>query len=391
MQIRIFLPLLPVMAFFAQTHVFAQNNTAWKKDVARELEVESKNPKDTTLIEMMVKSVRAGKLTAYSNFDHSFTTKLTLAQFNEQFTPKPDTMTMTDPKTGKEVTKIVSHEPFFHEVKKYRLLENWTFVPATGNTTIHIEGFAPVKGIIVDGDLRGYQAIFWTHYNEAYSVITRYDKKYPGEALIPRLWSDYFKNDSSQVKDTRSLLKMQAIRTFNMEVVRDDGRKHHLRDLSNDTTLAQMIVEAAKAGTISVFGENDRSLTNKLTTAQVTEIFTSKPDTVSLVDPTTGTEVIKVVTHDFDYESIRNYRVLESWEFDPAAGNTEIKIVAVAPLKEIVRDDGIVKESRPVFWIRYADMRKILDHYEQIHPDNTLASHLWYDYFYSEVKPKTVK
>jgi hypothetical protein len=196
--------LLTCNILFAQKA--SDNTTVWKKQVAREIIVkDTEDTKkhhlrdlgtDTTLLEMIVNAVKAGKLTAYSNFDYRFTTKLTMGQFNDMINPKPDTVTVTDPASGKERTVMVNHDFDYDAVTKFRILEDWTFNTTTGNTDIHIEGIAPIKEIYgQNGDFRGTQAMFWLKYNEVAPILDRYAKIHPDKSLGFRIWNDYFYSD----------------------------------------------------------------------------------------------------------------------------------------------------------------------------------------------------
>jgi hypothetical protein len=183
------------------------NTTVWKKQVAREIIVkDTEDTKkhhlrdlgiDTTLLEMIVNAVKAGKLTAYSNFDYRFTTKLTMQQFNEMVTVKPDTVIVYDPIPEKGRALIVNHDDIDYDaIKKFRILEDWTFNITTGNTDIHIEGIAPIKEIYGEnGDFRGTQAMFWLKYNEVVPILDRYAKTHPDKSLGFRIWNDYFYSD----------------------------------------------------------------------------------------------------------------------------------------------------------------------------------------------------
>jgi Gliding motility associated protein GldN len=202
--------IFAAIILFAGTNSFGQkagSTTVWKKQVYRVLNAMEKedtkehhlknaNP-DTTMLEMMINAIKSGKLTAYSNYDHSFTTRLTMAQLNEMLLQRPDTQVMVDPITGKEATKVISHEFDFYAVTKYRLLEEWTFNPVTGKTDIQITGISPVRGIYGEnGDFRGIQSIFWLKYPDVINIIARYEQYHPDNTIASKIWNDYFSSDT---------------------------------------------------------------------------------------------------------------------------------------------------------------------------------------------------
>src|ERR1019366_3196053 len=95
--------LLVAILLFAGSTVLAQKSThptgaVWKKQVAREIDTRVKEDEkvhhlrdlsnDTTFLELVINAVKAGKITAYSNYDHNFSTKLTIPHFNQLFDSK---------------------------------------------------------------------------------------------------------------------------------------------------------------------------------------------------------------------------------------------------------------------------------------------------------------
>ena len=189
--------------FFANTgYSLKPAGAVWKKQVTRIIDFRQPDDTvihhlrdaspDTTLLEMLITSVLAGKLTAYSNFDHQFTTKLTPKQLTEQIIPRPDTVILTDPVTGKEVTKVVKHDFDYSVVHKYRVLEEWTYDQRTRKTEIVILGIAPIKDIFVENVFRGTQAIFWVRYNDIQKILERYELFHPTNTMSELIWNDNF-------------------------------------------------------------------------------------------------------------------------------------------------------------------------------------------------------
>ena len=172
---------------------------------------------------------------------------------------------------------------------------------------------------------------------------------------------------------------------------KDDEKIHHLANAKQDTTILEMMITAMKAGRLTAYHTFDNNFTTKLSLQDLNELIASRIDTVSIVDPVTGKAETKIVHMDFDYSLIHKYRILEEWVFDPHTGKTDIQITGIAPVRDIYGDDGVYRGSQAMFWVHYNDLRNILTKYEQYHPDNTLALHIWNDYFYSDIKPELLK
>lgn len=189
--------------------------------------------------------------------------------------------------------------------------------------------------------------------------------------------------------NTNETWKKQVGREIDMKVPEDE-KKHHLKEVSYDTTLLEILCNAVYAGRITPWANDDPYFSHKMTIEELNKLLIPTPDTVIITDPSTDQEIRKIVRHDFDYERVSKYRLLEDWTFNPATGNTDIHIEGIAPVIEIYVD-GELRGERALFWMRYSDVIPVLQHYEQSHPLNTFAQHIWNDYFYSDVKPAVIK
>lgn len=184
----------------------ASDSKVWKKEVARMIDMREKEDtvvhhlrdanEDTSLIVLLMNGIKSGKITAYSAFDHSFTTKFTAADLDNSITPKPDTILITDPVTGDEITRVVKRDFDPEMIHKYRILEDWTFDPESGKTQIQIKGIAPIKEIYgEDGMFRGIQAMFWVKYEDVSGMLAKIQQYHPNHNLNSLLWDDYFLSD----------------------------------------------------------------------------------------------------------------------------------------------------------------------------------------------------
>jgi len=165
-----------------------------------------------------------------------------------------------------------------------------------------------------------------------------------------------------------------------------DEQKRHLRDLSSDTTLFETIMKAVQTGKITAYSNFDHRFTEKFAFARIKQMLVHGPDTTMMVDPVTGQEVMQVIEHDIDYSVVHKYRILEEWTFNRRTGSTEIKITGIAPVQDVYVA-GDFRGSRGLFWIKFNDIAGLLTQHEQYHPERTLASYIWKDYFLSDVKP----
>ena len=192
--------------FFTQA-IFAQspaNGQGWKKRVFRTIYVgdttdysKRKLKPDASkppLSEIITDQVSKGLLEAYNNSTPLFESMITKGQWREMVSPQKDTVTIEDPITGKQLTKVISRDIDFRNVVKFRICEDWVFDRNLGKTTIQIAGIAPVMDVYGDdGQFHGSKALYWVRYNDAVkNILEQYQQEHPKNNLAQNLWEDYF-------------------------------------------------------------------------------------------------------------------------------------------------------------------------------------------------------
>ena len=113
------------------------------------------------------------------------------------------------------------------------------------------------------------------------------------------------------------------------------------------------------------------------------ESVAGKVDTQVITDPVSGTEITKYINHDFNPETITKYRIKEDWIFDRNQGQMVVRIIGLAPVKDIFGDDGVYRGSQAMFWLFYPDIRGLLAQYEVYNPLNDVARYTWDEFFES--------
>jgi len=214
LKLLLVLPLTVLGLFFFVKSSYSENKIKaggadWRKEVSRVIDIRDKQDSvfhrlrdvspDATLLEMLVKDIRAGKITAYTNRDCYFTTKLTMEALNEMLPCHMEPYIVTEPGTGKEITKFAKNDFDYTTIHRYRILEEWTYNPATGKTEIAITGIAPIRNIYgSDGLFHGYQAMFYLRYNDVKHIIARYELYHPNNTFMGHVWDDYFNSDEEK-------------------------------------------------------------------------------------------------------------------------------------------------------------------------------------------------
>ncbi|HRD51629.1 MAG TPA: hypothetical protein PKY96_03180, partial [Flavobacteriales bacterium] len=55
---------------------------------------------------------------------------------------------------------------------------------------------------------------------------------------------------------------------------------------------------------------------------------------------------------------VGRFAIKEDWIFDRARGRMEVRIIGIAPLIEVLGDDGELRGYRPLFWLYYPECRQ---------------------------------
>jgi len=145
----------------------------------------------------------------------------------------------------------------------------------------------------------------------------------------------------------------------------------------------EILIDAVKRGKITAYSTFDDRFTTVLTKEQLMEQVAGKTDTQQVIDPITGEEKSVVRVTDFRPDVITKYRIKEDWIFDRNQGQMVVRIVGLAPVKDVYGDDGIYRGPQPMFWLYYPEIRGLLANYEVFNPQNDMARYTWDEFFES--------
>jgi hypothetical protein len=191
-------------------------------------------------------------------------------------------------------------------------------------------------------------------------------------------------------KNATTPWKKTVVRMIDLKEKEDD-KQHHLKNAGSNFSLSELMVNEAIAGKVTAWTNTNGNFTAKISAKDVKDIFTSKIDTIKMVDPVTGKEITRYISKDVNYDALQKFRLQEDWVFNPSTGKTEIQITGIAPIREIYGDDGEFRGVQATFWLRYNEAVPLIAGYDLNHPNNTLENHIWDDYFLSDVKPAIAK
>jgi gliding motility associated protien GldN len=119
---------------------------------------------------------------------------------------------------------------------------------------------------------------------------------------------------------------------------------------------------------VGVIGQDDE-FTKALLASELKDIFL-RIDTQYTEDINTG-EMIPVAQEiPLESRDIKQYRLKEDWIFDKQRGVVDIRIIGIAPMKELRGEDGEVRGFTPIFWLYYPECRYVFANHESFNPHN---------------------
>ena len=88
-----------------------------------------------------------------------------------------------------------------------------------------------------------------------------------------------------------------------------------------------------------------------------------------------------VIENEFDFSSVKRFKIKEDWFFNSATSTMEVRIVGIAPLMEVYDDYGNYLGDETLYWLYYPELRPILAKYEAYNTGNFAQRLSWDDIF----------
>jgi len=142
--------------------------------------------------------------------------------------------------------------------------------------------------------------------------------------------------------------------------------------------LIDIFLDVVKKNDVAVYTTED--FTTALNRSEVQKKLGST-DSISVIDPDTYEEVIQVVQNKFNPETVAKFRLKEDWFFDEETSTLRVRLLGIAPIEDVLDDNGNLRGERAMFWIYYPDFREYLAKYEVFNPFNDAQRLTWEDLF----------
>lgn len=137
-----------------------------------------------------------------------------------------------------------------------------------------------------------------------------------------------------------------------------------------------IILEAAQQGDITVY--MDEKFTMPMSKTESQNIGVSI-DTTIVSDPVTFIETPVVTRNVLNWEDVKRFRLKEVWFFDEETSTMQVRIIGIAPLREVYDAQGNFKYEQPMFWAYYPELRGPLARQEAFNPLNDAGRMSWED------------
>lgn len=156
---------------------------------------------DQRFMNILVKAIRAGKVTTFNAIDDRFTTPLDSAQFEMSISggSQCDTNAVYNLQDPTKIDKYVVNCPTLNpdDIVKFRIKEDWVFDRESSRLFCRIIGIAPLKTVL-GADKKtemGASPLFWVYYPDLRLTLTKYEVYNPKNMGQNRMtWEELFES-----------------------------------------------------------------------------------------------------------------------------------------------------------------------------------------------------
>lgn len=125
---------------------------------------------------------------------------------------------------------------------------------------------------------------------------------------------------------------------------------------TNRRSLIQVIFDGINEGTITPY--DDEEFKVQLTKAEAMAKLIPPPDTQMVEDiDNPGSFLPKIIKGEFNPAKYKKYQLKEDWFFDKQRSVLDVRIIGIAPVEEVLAEDGSFKGIKYPFWLYFPECR----------------------------------
>lgn len=140
-----------------------------------------------------------------------------------------------------------------------------------------------------------------------------------------------------------------------------------------------ILLKGAKEGRIQTYSTSDDKFTTPIAPAEL-EAKLVKIDTVPTFDPETYEEKISIVKNEINENNFKRIRLKEMWYFDSETSTMNVRILGIAPVRDVLDDNGNFKYEDVMFWVYYPNIREELAKHRVFMEGNDASPLTWEDF-----------
>ena len=376
--------LLILLCYPADAQDISCNKT-WKKIANRSINANTID-KNHAIATQIITAVKEHKLTAYTLTGYAAPPIMTTEQLTHVLNGFPDSTTVTDPITGKEILIVRRRTTLPDSVCVYQVNEECSFHPEQLSLDINIRYVYPTINMYdLDSVYTGRRPLFRLKYHDLKQYLEQHKEQH--EMFNTMLWQNYFvlPHNAQYPGADDGIFHTNATITLDMtdSPYLDEHTIRNIPGDDRDTALSQMLIDRIETGQIRAWSADTTIFTRQLTTEALLKSM-PPPDTITIEEFPTS---YNIPLRNPEHTKIHKYKLLLACTFDPKEGKTQFRVTAVAPCWDRYSDEGTIAETKTMFWVRYTDIKPLIDRSEQYHPNNTFALHLWNHFFVDDAKP----
>lgn len=187
--------------------------------------------------------------------------------------------------------------------------------------------------------------------------------------------------DMTNIREIDVAWKRRVWREIDVRQKQNQAFTYMGDEYSGGGAFIEILIDAIKKGKVAAYSLQDDRFTTPLDMEGFERTIGGGLDSVDVEDPNTGETVRKYIRREFNVNSVTKYRIKEDWIFDRNVGRLVVRIIGIAPLRDVMSETtGEFMYTAPMFWLHYDDLRKVLVNYEVYNPMNDVHRMTWADY-----------